>query len=568
MSQQALPQRLYLWNGSKQILLVIVATVLVLPLIAHLNYLLFHTLVALFSIVIAASIFIITWNTRRFHENSYLTALGMIFLLVACMDLLHTMAYRGMVVFPFASADLSVQLWITAHYLQSGAFFVSALLIGKRIPLTTWRQAMPISLVGLALLIGCIMLGWFPACSTASGPTLFREISELIIILLLLVSLLFHWRKRLRFDRLAFTLQLGAIALLVLSDIAFACQITDHSIWNLVGHLLKFSAFMLIYKTIIESGLNEPYSLLFSQRKRIEDALRRERDFFSNVIDAAGGLLVVFDTRGRIIRFNDACEELTGYTLDEVRRKPIWEVLYPSEEIDSVKLMVENLKDGIFPSYHESSWVKKSGERRWIAWSSTVLQGHDGAIEFVIGSGMDITAQKVIEENLQRLTLLDPLTGMYNRRGFMMFAAQQIKLAERMRKRVLIVFCDIDYMKVINDRYGHLAGDEALTATAAVLKETFRESDIIGRFGGDEFVVLAVEKSTMNADEVLQRLQLNLKASNLSSTRAYTLSLSIGIAYFDPESAQSLDQLLDHADIAMYRDKQRKRSEVAAPAHD
>ncbi|MGH7720515.1 MAG: diguanylate cyclase [Gemmatimonadaceae bacterium] len=167
---------------------------------------------------------------------------------------------------------------------------------------------------------------------------------------------------------------------------------------------------------------------------------------------------------------------------------------------------------------------------------------------------------------LRAMSLVDDLTGLYNRRGFLTLARQQLKVADRMRKRVAQIFVDLDGLKRINDTLGHRDGDQALLDTADLLKETFRDSDIIARIGGDEFVVLAMETSGITAETWLCRMQERLQALNRGGTRGYRLSLSIGVAYYDPEFPCAIDELLAQADTQMYREKRSKRTPSAGAA--
>jgi diguanylate cyclase (GGDEF)-like protein len=160
-----------------------------------------------------------------------------------------------------------------------------------------------------------------------------------------------------------------------------------------------------------------------------------------------------------------------------------------------------------------------------------------------------------MQENIRSLSLVDELTGLYNRRGFLTLASQQLKLANRLKKRMLLIFADLDGMKRINDTLGHQEGDKALIEIAKILKETFRESDIIARLGGDEFVVLTLEKSVSSDDAITKRLQERLNSQNAHGNRHYCLSLSLGVAHHDPEHSCSIDELLAKADLSMYQQK-------------
>ena len=165
--------------------------------------------------------------------------------------------------------------------------------------------------------------------------------------------------------------------------------------------------------------------------------------------------------------------------------------------------------------------------------------------------------ERVLEE-LRTLSISDDLTGLYNRRGFYVLAEQQIKIARRTGRAMLLASADLDGLKSINDGFGHHEGDRALVDAAQILRDSFRESDIIGRIGGDEFVVLMTEKPELNARVLFDRLARKLEAHNRKVTRPYPFSISLGIASFDPKQPVSLNDLLVQADRSMYEAKVRK----------
>jgi diguanylate cyclase (GGDEF)-like protein len=164
----------------------------------------------------------------------------------------------------------------------------------------------------------------------------------------------------------------------------------------------------------------------------------------------------------------------------------------------------------------------------------------------------------LLERELRHLALCDDLTCLYNRRGFFAAAMQQLKMARRNLKPALLLFCDLDGLKAINDSFGHREGDLALVRTAGALKDVFRESDILARVSGDEFVVLAMELPPPHQQTVLARLQKSLNKLSAGETR-YELSLSVGAAWFDPHHPVSVGELMEQADHAMY---ERKRSRI------
>jgi len=173
--------------------------------------------------------------------------------------------------------------------------------------------------------------------------------------------------------------------------------------------------------------------------------------------------------------------------------------------------------------------------------------------------------QALLDRELRSLALTDGLTGFYNRRGFWALAAQQLRVAIRKSQGLWLFFADVDYLKEINDTYGHQEGDLALVRTAGALERTFRDSDILARLGGDEFAVLALEASSHHENAIIRRLEKKMKASNTGEF-PYELSLSIGAARFDPKKPVSLEQLLTRADRSMYRQKSNRRKYWAAPS--
>jgi diguanylate cyclase (GGDEF)-like protein len=167
------------------------------------------------------------------------------------------------------------------------------------------------------------------------------------------------------------------------------------------------------------------------------------------------------------------------------------------------------------------------------------------------------------DEQLRALSLIDDLTGLNNRRGFLTLAEQQIKFARRHSRELVLLFVDMDDFKQINDKYGHQEGDVALQRAARVLRATFRDSDIIARLGGDEFVVLAADTGT--SAMIVERLRRALVERNQSEDYPYNLSFSVGAARFDPEDPPTIQELLHTADEMLYEQKRsRPRSAIVA----
>ena len=158
---------------------------------------------------------------------------------------------------------------------------------------------------------------------------------------------------------------------------------------------------------------------------------------------------------------------------------------------------------------------------------------------------------------LENISLTDDLTGLYNRKGFLALAAHRVKLAHRNREPFSIAFIDLDLLKEINDTFGHLEGDSALKDTANLLRECFRESDILARLGGDEFAIFIAEADEV---EIARRIQERLSAYRRRSERRYRLSFSMGVVGCGESDADDIEALLKQADGLMYQQKRKNRS--------
>jgi diguanylate cyclase (GGDEF)-like protein len=168
------------------------------------------------------------------------------------------------------------------------------------------------------------------------------------------------------------------------------------------------------------------------------------------------------------------------------------------------------------------------------------------------------------EDELRDLSLVDELTKLYNRRGFMTLAEQQLKVAHRTKKDMALFYADLDDLKKINDGFGHDEGDAALVEAAGLLRDIFRDSDIMARIGGDEFVVLAIDVAEGKAASLVRRLREKLAARNARPGQHYSVSFSLGVARYEPEKPCALAELLVQADRKMYQDKSSKKLVSAA----
>ncbi len=173
-----------------------------------------------------------------------------------------------------------------------------------------------------------------------------------------------------------------------------------------------------------------------------------------------------------------------------------------------------------------------------------------------------VSELETTNDRLRNLSLTDELTGLNNRRGFMILATGLLKFARRANLPLYFLYIDLDCLKSINDTFGHGTGDAALTRFARILSETFRDSDVIGRMGGDEFVVLTIDVAENDLSSIQDRLQKNVDIRNNQSISGYALSFSLGAIQVDLDSSITMEELLSQADAAMYKHKQARKRTV------
>ena len=292
-----------------------------------------------------------------------------------------------------------------------------------------------------------------------------------------------------------------------------------------------------------------------TERKQIEATLRESEQKFRTLFEDSRDAIYITTKEGRFIDFNQAYLELFRYTKEEMITLLAKDTYMNLSDRDMFKKTIE--KKGSVRDY-EAKLRRKDGQQMDCIITATTRYADDGSISGYQGIIKDITERKELEEQLHVVSLTDELTVLYNRRGFFTLAQQQMKVTERTKKDMLLFFADLDKMKQINDTLGHQEGDKALIEVAAILKEVFRESDIIGRMGGDEFAILAIDTTDESREVLINRLHNTLDNYNKHEGRNYQLSLSIGMAHYDPETPSTLDELMAQADTLMYEEKRGK----------
>jgi diguanylate cyclase (GGDEF)-like protein/PAS domain S-box-containing protein len=304
-----------------------------------------------------------------------------------------------------------------------------------------------------------------------------------------------------------------------------------------------------------------------AEQERISKALRETEEHFRNAFDYAAIGMALVSPQGSWLRVNRSLCKLLGFTEQELLNSN-FQAMTHADDLGNDLANLYRLMQGETPTCQvEKRYVHRLGQIVWALNSVSLVRDADEKPAHFIFQIQDISERKSAEAALHSLSLVDELTGLYNRRGFLAVTDQHLAAIRRNDKAPVILYADLDGLKEINDSLGHHEGDRALVRAAEIFKETFRSSDIVARLGGDEFVVLAAIGPEESADSVTLRLQQKFSASNGLRNRPYNLSVSVGVAHFDDEKNHSIEELMAEADRAMYEQKRAKRSRESFTPH-
>src|ERR1041385_7814326 len=301
-----------------------------------------------------------------------------------------------------------------------------------------------------------------------------------------------------------------------------------------------------------------------AEQERISKALRETEEHFRNAFDYAAIGMALVSPQGAWIRVNRSLCDLVGYSEQELLNSSFQNVTHVDDVANDLANLYR-LMQGETPTCQvEKRYVHKSGKIVWALNNVSLVRDADDAPAHFIFQIQDITERKRVEAALQNLSLIDELTGLYNRRGFLAVTEQHLAAIRRNKKVPVVLYADLDGLKQINDSMGHQEGDRALITSAEILKDTFRTSDIVARLGGDEFVVLAAIERDETAELLASRLEERSALHNSAYDRRYQLSMSVGIVHFNPDET-SIEDVTAQADRLMYEDKRRKRARIVVP---
>jgi len=400
------------------------------------SYLLFHSLAEMISVVIAGTIFVLAWNSRKIVDRPFFVFLGIAYFFIGILDLFHSLAYTGMGVFPEYGANLPTQLWIATRFVNSLSLLIAFGFIYR--PLSYPFIFLAYALVASLLLAAIFFGNFFPDCYIEGfGLTPFKKISEYIISATLIITIPLLWKRREDFDPGVVQLLIWALLFTVISELAFTFYIGVYDFSNMIGHCFKVIAYYLIYKALIETGFVKPYNLLFRDLKKNAEALRKANDELENrvhqrtaqLVDANRALQaeildrqraeeglreaetkysrlvensltgIYIDQDGRIVFANQRFAQIYGYTKEEVEGIEILKLVHPEDRSLIEERRVRRLRGEEIPAEYESRGLTKDGRTIWVTRGNSLIEF--GGKRAILGNLVETTERREIEQSLQ-----------------------------------------------------------------------------------------------------------------------------------------------------------------------
>ncbi|MBM7556571.1 sensor histidine kinase [Halanaerobacter jeridensis] len=365
------------------------------------NYLLFHALVELFSIIIAYNMFIIVINTQDISQNNYLMFLGVAYVFVGGFDLLHTLAYKGMGVFPHYGANLPTQLWIIARFIEALSLLLAFKFISGKLKI----KKLIYSYSSLTVILLSSIFYWdiFPACFRVGvGLTPFKKISEYLIVTILVIAMVLIYQRREKLSPKSYLWMKWAIITTILAELSFTLYADVYGLLNMLGHIFKLISFYLIYKAIIEISLKSPYTSLFKELTATNQQLKAERDKLNKYFDVSGVMIININGKGKIAEVNKKACQVLGYSEEELLGQSWTNFVNEKEEEKTIRVFADtpNGQSSVL-HYGQNEIITKSGARRKILWTSNISKDAQGNIKRVLSSGLDITDYELLKKELE-----------------------------------------------------------------------------------------------------------------------------------------------------------------------
>jgi len=369
------------------------------------SFLLFHSIIEVISIVISGGVFLFGWHSKKYMNSSFFLVLGVSFLFISIIDLIHTLAYSGMGVFLEFDANLPTQLWIVARYWQALSYLFATMVIKKKIKANYLFASYIIIII---ILLTTIFQGFFPVCYIeGSGLTPFKIISEYAIDTILFVTLIVLYKHKDEFAQEIFLLIVISIIATMISELAFTFYISVFGFSNLIGHIFKIIAFFFVYKAIIKLGIETPFDLLFRKLKLSEESsiekanqLEQANSEFNQMFNASLPLRVISNDC-EILRVNETYASLFRLSKEDLIGKKCYDLQVGCENRCHTEICSRNqIREG--KDHYEYELVTKfdDGTKVINLVRAVPYKNINGEFIGIIQNYTNITERKIAQEKI------------------------------------------------------------------------------------------------------------------------------------------------------------------------
>jgi diguanylate cyclase (GGDEF)-like protein/PAS domain S-box-containing protein len=477
-------------------------------------------------------------------------------------DLAHALSYAGMPALITENIpDKSINFWLAARFLTAMALLALAVLPAHQ------RLPRPMPFVSLLLVLTIVTAfsviviyhpTWLPhTFLPGSGLTAFKVDAEYFFVAISAISTWLFFSRAQDESNVAFAWLAAGAWTTGLAELFFTQYLTLFDQLNLFGHIFKAAGYLMMYHALFVATVHRPYQRLSEASKKIKQVLKDQRITATafEVQDA----VIITDENDIVLRANKAFTKLTGYDVEDVVGKK--SDMFKSSKLDPDFLMYVN---AILA--HEKFWVgevydnRKDGTVYLKRLTISAVDDNEGNTTNYVMAFADVSQYKEAQESIHRLAFYDPLTNLPNRRLLLDRLEKQMKSVNRNNNYGAVLFIDLDNFKALNDTKGHDFGDLMLKEVAVRLQDCLRANDTVARLGGDEFVVMLEDMSedltvaASQAEVVGSKVLVAIKQPYILDAHEYHSSASIGISMFRGGEV-SVDELLKHADTAMYQSK-------------
>ena len=464
------------WRKPSRSIILTILVLVIFFILSQYNFLIFHSLAEMVSIVIAWGVFMLVWNSRRIINNDNLVSLGIALLFVGLIDGLHTLAYKGMGIFDTElSTNYATQLWIAARVLQS----LSLLLFTSFLRSMIKPSYMFIGYLAITvgLLLSIFLWNLFPVCYVeGSGLTSFKVIAEYFIVLVIICALILIRHNRHKFDKRVYQMMVAAMITTIATELTFTLYVDVYGVLNILGHVLKILSFIFIYNALVRSSLIRPYETMFRQleqekrsvensEKQLNNTNAKQEALIKNISDVIG----IIGVDGLMKFKSPNIEKWFGWKPEELIGKETWANVH-ADDLEQVQAAFGTiLQNDLAVVTAEYRYLCKNGDYKWIEATATNLIS-DKNINGILLNYHDITERKqaeeaLLESNSIRELLLDIITHDLRNPAGNIYA-----LSEAARKDLP----ENKFLEAIYTSSGHLI--EVFNQTTILSQATFGET--------------------------------------------------------------------------------------------